>query len=270
MPAVRTTPHWVTRLDELHLLTPLRVVLIVLTALVLTVVVRAVISRSARRTIVVPGTDRARAEARQTAVAGMLRSAVVGVVWTAAVITIISELGVNIGGVVATTTIIGGAVAFGAQTLIRDVIAGFFVLAEDQFGVGDDVDLGLCRGVVERVTVRSVRLRDGEGRRWYVAHGNVPRVANLSQSGSVVLSVDVARATAPAAAEGFVRALAAQVEGAEVIGLTSVADDRLTYQVRVPIGLGRSASEVHRSWRAAVLDAFAGSDEIHPPSVPGA
>lgn len=177
-------PQWVNRLDDWHLLTPLRVVLVVLVAVVLTVVVRRLAGRLLRRTIVVPGTDPNRAEARQRALAGVLRSGFVGVIWTAAVITVISELGFNITGVVATATIIGGALAFGAQTLIRDVISGFFVLAEDQFGVGDVVDLGMCTGRVDRITLRMVRLRDDDGRVWYVAHGNVARVANLSQSGA--------------------------------------------------------------------------------------
>lgn len=180
----RGAPLWIKRLDEWHLLTPLRVVLIVVVAMVLTVIVRRLVTRTTRRTIVIRGADQGRAEARQRAIASVLRSALVGVIWTVAVITVISEVGVNIGGMIATATIIGGAIAFGAQTLIRDVIAGFFVLAEDQFGVGDVVDLGMCTGRVDRITLRMVRLRDDDGRVWYVAHGNVARVANLSQSGA--------------------------------------------------------------------------------------
>lgn len=180
----RGAPLWIKRLDEWHLLTPLRVALIVAVAMVLTVIVRRLVTRTTRRTIVIRGADQGRAEARQRAIASVLRSALVGVIWTVAVITVISEVGVNIGGMIATATIIGGAIAFGAQTLIRDVIAGFFVLAEDQFGVGDMVDLGVCSGVVDRITLRVVRLRDDAGRIWYVSHGSITCVANLSQSGA--------------------------------------------------------------------------------------
>ena len=133
-----------------------------------------------------------RAGARQRALTSALRSALLGLVWAAAVITIISEVGVNIGAFVATATVVGGAVAFGAQTLVRDLIAGFFVLAEDQYGAGDIVDVGLASGVVEQITLRSVRLRDSEGQIWYVPHGGVSRVGNLSKATSVLLDVEVA------------------------------------------------------------------------------
>ena len=73
------------------------------------------------------------------------------------------------------------------------MIAGLFVLAEDQYGVGDSVDLGLATGEVERITLRSVRLRDGEGRVWHVAHGNVMCVANLSKSSTALLDLELSR-----------------------------------------------------------------------------
>ena len=156
---VATQPDWIKRLDELHLLTPMRIVTILLVAIAATVAVRILVSRLLRRTIALPGADRARLDARQRSLASALRAALVGVVWAIAVITIVGEVGVNIGGVVATATVIGGAVAFGAQTLIRDVISGFFVLAEDQYGVGDEVDVGHAAGTVEKITLRTVRLR---------------------------------------------------------------------------------------------------------------
>ena len=111
-----------------------------------------------------------------------LRSAIVGVVWATATITVVSELGINIGAFVATATVVGGAVAFGAQQLMRDLIAGFFVLAEDQFGVGDNVDMGIAVGVVEGITLRVTRLRDKDGVVWHVPNCAVVRVANLSQA----------------------------------------------------------------------------------------
>src|SRR5258706_10743448 len=105
-----------------------------------------------------------------------------------ALLAIISELGVNLGAFVAAATIIGGALAFGAQTIVRDFLAGIFVLVEDQYGVGDIVDLGLASGQVERVTLRSTRLRDDEGRVWHVPNGQVVRAGNLSQEGGQAVS----------------------------------------------------------------------------------
>jgi small conductance mechanosensitive channel len=255
-----------TRLDELHLLTPLRILAIIVVAIILTLVLRTVISRVLGRTLGLVGAERTRAEARQRALASALRSAVVGVVWGTAVITIISEIGVNIGGVIATATIIGGAVAFGAQTLIRDLIAGLFVLAEDQYGVGDRVDLGYASGEVERITLRSVRLRDADGRVWHVAHGNVMRVANLSKSSLALLDLEVARDSDPGQVEATVlelgRRLAANAVAAATmtgsptsVGLTEVRDDRLVYRLAVPTLPGRH-DEVRKAWRTLVLGAF--------------
>ncbi|HRE03532.1 MAG TPA: mechanosensitive ion channel, partial [Ilumatobacteraceae bacterium] len=151
--AASSRPGWVRRLDELHLLTPLRMVLVIAAAIAVTAFVRRMAGRWLDRMFQRAGpADQPRALARHETLSSALRAAVIGVVWAVAVITVISEAGVNIGAFVATATVIGGAIAFGAQTLIRDVIGGFFVLADDQFGVGDEVDLGQATGVVERVT----------------------------------------------------------------------------------------------------------------------
>ncbi|MGZ6950147.1 MAG: mechanosensitive ion channel family protein [Ilumatobacteraceae bacterium] len=264
MPSNR--PLWVNRLDELHLLTPLRILAIIVVVIIVTLVLRALISRVLSRTLGLAGAERTRAEARQRALASALRSAIVGVVWSTAVITVISELGVNIGGVIATATIIGGAIAFGAQTLIRDLIAGLFVLAEDQYGVGDQVDLGHACGEVERITLRSVRLRDGQGRVWHVAHGNVVCVANLSKSSLALLDVELARDSDLELVEEVARRLghklgdtpsvAAVLTGAPtIVGLVDVRDDRLVYRIAAPTLPGRH-DEVRRVWRMLVYTAF--------------
>jgi len=269
-----TRPIWVNRLDEWHLLTPLRIVLIIIVAIIVTVVLRSLVSRALRRTVGLPGTDRTRSDARQRALASALKSAVVGVVWATAIITIVSEVGVNVGGVIATATVIGGAVAFGAQTLIRDVIAGFFVLAEDQYGVGDRVDIGHAAGVVERITLRSVRLRDGEGRVWHVAHGNVVSVANLSKSSLALLDLEIARDSDLDAVEQIATSLGDKLHDdpavgglltgdATVVGLTDVRDDRLIYRLTVPT-VPAMQDDVRRAWRRIALGAFRDGDLRHP------
>lgn len=262
---------WVERLDELHLLTPLRVVLVVVAAAVLARVLRGVVNRVLRRALSVPGlgsrADAHRVEARQQALSVALRSALVGVVWAVAVVTAVGELGLNIGAFVATATVIGGAVAFGAQQLMRDLIAGFFVLAEDQYGVGDEVDLGLASGTVERISLRSVRLRDGLGAVWFVPHGGVGRVANLSREPMAVLNLSVARGSSLAGLEDEATrlcvALASDpaVDGLlagepRAVGLVDVADDRLVYRLAVATRPG-SHTAVLRAWRMLALEAFA-------------
>ncbi len=263
------------RLDHLHLLTPLRIVVIVLVAIVVTVLVRVVVNRLLVRTFILPGGDPARTDARKRALASALRSALLGIVWAAAMITIISEVGINIGAFVATATVIGGAVAFGAQTLVRDVISGFFVLAEDQYGVGDSVDLGLASGAVERISLRSVRLRDGDGRVWYVPHGGVARVGNLTKTTTVQLNLQVTRDSRVTDLHRVATALGerlTEVVGGlltappTVVGLADLSDDRIVYRVAAQIQPGKQ-DEVRRAWRALVLDAFERGD-LRPPEGP--
>lgn len=268
-------PDWIERLDELHLLTPLRILAIVAVCIVATWLLRRLVSRVLRRALDMSGSDPQRTDARQRALATALRSAFVGVVWAAAVITIISEVGVNIGGVIATATVIGGAVAFGAQTLVRDVIAGFFILAEDQYGVGDQVDLGLANGSVERITLRTVRLRDDTGRIWHVPHGNVMRVANLSKVSLATVDIEVARDSDPVEVDAVLRRLAATVgddpdlaplllESPRVLGLVDVRNDRLVFRSAVSTSLGHHDA-VRRRWRLAALDAFRSGELTAPP-----
>ena len=82
---------------------------------------------------------------------------------------------------IAGTAIIGVALGFGAQTIVRDYLAGLFVVLEDQYGVGDVIDAGAATGTVEWVSLRLTRLRDAEGVIWHVPNGEIKRVGNLSQ-----------------------------------------------------------------------------------------
>lgn len=268
-------PSWIEHLDRLHLLTPLRVLVVLLVAVIATIAVRRVVTRTLSSVFerALPA-DRSRAEARHRALSSALRAALVGVIWAVAVITMISEVGINIGGFVATATVIGGAIAFGAQTLIRDIISGFFVLADDQFGVGDEVDLGHASGTVERVTLRTAKLRDGEGRIWHVPHGNVMRVGNLSKSSVAVLDVEISRSVAVDDAEAVLHRLGLRLVADQtiasrladtpiVVGVTDVSDDR--FVMRMSVTTTPSSRElVKRSWRRLVLQAFASGELTAP------
>jgi small conductance mechanosensitive channel len=103
------------------------------------------------------------------------------------VIAILSELGVAIGALAAGAGILGAALGFGAQTLVRDFISGLFIVVEDQYGVGDFVDLGSATGVVESIGLRVTQVRDLEGTVWYVRNGEILRVGNSSQGWSRVI-----------------------------------------------------------------------------------
>lgn len=104
-----------------------------------------------------------------------------------ALIAILSELGIAIGALAAGAGILGAALGFGAQSLVRDFIAGLFIVVEDQFGVGDFVDLGSATGVVESIRLRVTQVRDTEGTVWYVRNGEILRVGNQSQGWSRII-----------------------------------------------------------------------------------
>ena len=104
----------------------------------------------------------------------------------------LSEVGVNIAPIIASAGIIGVALGFGAQSLVRDFLSGIFMIFEDQYGVGDVVDVGEATGTIEAVTLRVTRLRDLSGTVWYVPNGEILRVGNMSQNWSrAVVDVSV-------------------------------------------------------------------------------
>ncbi len=131
----------------------------------------------------IPERRRQRAEA----IGSVLRSFVTAVVFTMAVLLVFGELGFNLGPLLASAGIVGVALGFGAQSLVKDLIAGLFMLLEDQYGVGDTVDLGEAVGVVETVGLRITTVRDGRGVLWYIRNGEIVRVGNKSQGWAMVV-----------------------------------------------------------------------------------
>ncbi len=176
-----------------------RLLLIVVVA----VVVRAVLNRTVRRIVrsavegsvpvaLRPLTARARAldttvllperrRQRTETLGSVLRSIVsFGVVAVAGAMAL-SEVGLDLAPVVASAGIVGVAVGFGAQNLIKDFLTGIFMILEDQYGVGDVIDAGPATGTVEAVGLRTTRLRDVEGTVWHIRNGEIARVGNKSQ-----------------------------------------------------------------------------------------
>ena len=123
----------------------------------------------------------------------LLKSVITGLLIAVIGTMMLSELGVNIAPIVASAGIIGIALGFGAQSLVKDFLSGVFMIFEDQYGVGDVVDLGEASGTVEAVSLRVTRLRDLSGTVWYVPNGAILRVGNMSQNWSrAVVDVNVA------------------------------------------------------------------------------
>jgi small conductance mechanosensitive channel len=137
-------------------------------------------------------TDPRRA-ARLDSISAVVASTTTVVVWSVALVVALGELGVDLGPMIAGLGIAGVALGFGAQSLVKDCIAGLFMLIEDQYGIGDVVDLDEATGVVEKISLRTTVLRGVDGTVWHVPNGEVQRVGNMSQLWSVALvDVDVA------------------------------------------------------------------------------
>lgn len=133
------------------------------------------------------------AKQRVRTIGSILRSATTVVILTFAVLMALGEFDVNLGPLIAGAGIAGIALGFGAQSIVQDFLAGFFMLIEDQYAVGDIVDVGEASGVVEGMGLRTTRLRDVNGTLWYVPNGQIQRVANKSQQWArAVLDIEVA------------------------------------------------------------------------------
>ncbi|AEA26946.1 MULTISPECIES: mechanosensitive ion channel family protein [Pseudonocardia] len=132
----------------------------------------------------------ARRSQRAKTIGSVLRSITSAVVLLIASIMILAEFNVALGPILASAGIVGVAVGFGAQNLVRDFLSGMFMLLEDQYGVGDVVDVGDAVGTVETVGLRITTIRDVKGTLWYVRNGEIVRVGNMTQ-GYAVAVVDL-------------------------------------------------------------------------------
>ena len=125
-----------------------------------------------------------RAQARAATISTVLGGLSTATIYTIAFLTILGEFDINLGPLLAGAGIAGVALGFGAQSMVKDFLAGFFMLVEDQFGVGDVIDVGEATGTVEKLTLRSTQLRSDDGTVWHVPNGVIQRVGNQSHSGA--------------------------------------------------------------------------------------
>jgi moderate conductance mechanosensitive channel len=137
--------------------------------------------------------SQARRTQRAETIGAVVRSLVTITIWSVAVVTVLDALGINLAPLIAGAGIVGVALGFGAQSLVRDFLSGTFMLMEDQFGVGDVIDTGVTTGTVEGVSLRTTRLRDIDGVVWHIPNGTIVRLGNKSQQWSrAVVDVPVA------------------------------------------------------------------------------
>ncbi len=217
---------------------------------------------------------------RARTIGSVLRSGTTLVVYGVAITLVLGELGINLGPIIASAGILGIALGFGAQNLVKDFLSGMFMMVEDQYGVGDIVDLGEATGTVEAVGLRVTTLRDTNGTVWYVRNGEVLRVGNSSQGYSVAVvdlpvghNADIPATTALAgrtAAEltAAGSALAPDVlEPPEVLGVESISTDGVTLRITTKVRAGRQWA-VQRALLAGIKGAFAEAG-IPPPTPAG-
>jgi small-conductance mechanosensitive channel len=125
----------------------------------------------------------ARQKERARTTGTVLSSTLNSIVWIIALAMLMGEFGFNLGPLIASAGVIGVALGLGAQTIVRDVLSGIFMLVEDQYGVGDSVEVLDVKGTVEKVGLRITTVRDSNGTLWYLRNGEILKVGNLSQSG---------------------------------------------------------------------------------------
>jgi small-conductance mechanosensitive channel len=250
--------------------TPIVIVLILVGGVIARAILIASVKRIVKRVVDGVSSDssplaRARVVARTNTIGSVLSNLITWSITVAVISSILSELGIAVGAIIAGAGILGAAVGFGAQSLVRDLISGLFILFEDQFGVGDSVDLGEASGIIEQVGLRVTQVRDVEGTLWYVRNGEIVRVGNKSQGWSRVVldiafdyGVSVSKATevVEKAASSIKKSHADELIGEpEVWGIQNITGDqfvlRLVQQV-VPKSPDTIARELRNAVKAGV------------------
>jgi moderate conductance mechanosensitive channel len=179
--------HWLELLVPWGLLHGVRIIIIAAAAFTLHKISNRFIEKMVRIAVVSDRFTSMEAERkREDTLIRIIRWTTVILIWVVAGIMILDEFGAPIGPILASAGIVGLAFGFGGQYLVRDIISGFFIILENQYRIGDVVDLGGTGGLVEDISLRITTLRDMDGTVHHVPHGDIKRVANLSKNFSRV------------------------------------------------------------------------------------
>jgi len=254
--------HW----TDVTLTTTLRVAATLLIALLLNRLLKA----ATRRLVQLAATETRAAMLREQqtrTLAGILYSAGNAVIAAGALVTILAAFGLNITPIAAAAGLASLAVGFGAQHLVRDLINGFFIVFEDQFVVGDLVQVSGVTGRVEHVTLRRTVLRDAQGALCTIPNGEIRQVANLSRDWSqIFVDAAVANEAEIERALSVLEKVAAEmradetwaptlVEGPRVLGVEALTDTGTTLRLQVRAQPGRQ-HDVARELRRRIKTAF--------------
>jgi len=180
---------------------------------------------------------------RAATLGSVISSLITVLLWATAALTILAIFDIPLAPLLASAGVGGIALAFGAQTLVKDFLSGMFMIMEDQYGVGDVVDTGELKGTVEDVGLRVTRIRDLSGTVWYVRNGEILRLGNQSQGWSTaIVDVPVAVDESPSKVIALLETVAEAAENAEelsgellerpkVVGVNAVTATTMTIRM---------------------------------------
>ncbi len=278
--------RWLAEGSYYFLLKPLRIILILLLAIMARYLIHRLISRVIGHATVgdrwllfrplrdkmpsalreVTGLVSERRRQRAEALGSVLRSIASASISGVAFMLVLGEIGVDLAPLLASAGVVGLAIGFGAQNLVKDFLAGLFMLLEDQYGVGDVIDVGDVSGAVEAIGLRITTLRDVRGVLWYIRNGEIIRVGNKSQGWAlVIVDVPVGFAGVEDAAEvlrGAAADLAGDAEWAddlieppEVLGVEQITPDGAVLRTQVKTA-AEARLRVGRELRRRLTDAL--------------
>ncbi len=255
------------RTSEFLLVRPLKIAVLVLAGLVVSRLATRAVRRFARtlhaRSLARTGSPRA--QQRATTIGDVLANLVLAVVWVVVVLLVLGEIGVDLAPLVAGAGIVGVALGFGAQSLVRDFLSGLFIILEDQYGVGDVINVRDTTGTVEDVSLRVTRFRAMDGTVWYMPNGEIRGVGNASMEWSrALVDVLVSHDNDVGAVARYVSEVTDEfaedptwdgvvLERPEVLGLQAVTVEGLTIRVVVKTAPGEQYA-VARDLRARISD----------------
>jgi len=244
---------------------PLTVLVLLVVAVIARWLLFRVIDRAVSSITSTPLAERRALRART--MGSLLKSIATGVIFAIVLLMVLDEVGVSVAPLLAGAGIVGVAIGFGAQSLVKDFLSGIFMIFEDQYGVGDVVDLGEASGTIEAVGLRVTRLRDVNGTVWYVRNGEILRVGNMSQNWArTVLDMPVAYSADLEQVRRVLQEVAHElwedeafkgliIEEPEVWGVESLTPDAVTVRVTLKTA-PMEQWKVAREMRERIKDRF--------------
>ena len=181
-------------------------------------------------------------ERRQNTLIRLLENILTYAVYFTVIIAVLSSFGIEVAGLIAGAGVIGLAIGFGAQSLVKDVITGFFIVFEDQFAVGDEVQIGTSRGIVEEIGLRTTKVKSPIGELFIIPNGTISNVVNYSVFNTIVLiDIKVSYESDIQAVEkmlrGFLGSLNTKYEELvkvpEILGVQEISSDDLVLRIGV-------------------------------------